>query len=331
VNAKSKSLIVFLFVAAVVATALAASALIYYRKSAAAAADKTKSESAKHAAERRYRQILIESSFAGKRSDFFARGGESDSESADPQALISMGENAALLPDAEALATIARKLETLIGGAGKAEVKKQVESFKIQASELYAVRARSKRFETHQINSKIAEINRQLQASPRNAEKAEERDWLEKTRAVLQDEYPRDAERAIELNPENFRALYDLARFWQARPGDYDKRIVIKNYEKVVALGNGKFEKDADYLRANLNLTVLYYHIGDWAKAKCYSSQTMEKYLARGKDDYEYLFSKTPEGSPEEPEFVEAVEKVNPDREMKQENCAEIKLISGKS
>ena len=309
---RSKPVILFLIVLTVIAT-VSASALIYYRKSDARA----RSASAKSIAEKRWRQILTELNFAKKRLAFFNLDGAAENSAA---VLFSMAENAILLQDAEALETIARRLETLTP-KDKTDDRARVENLKKKASEFYSVRARSRRYELHQINTRLE----RLPATAVETDETAERGWLEKTRAVLLEEYPKDAERAVELDGENFRAIYDLTRFLQDKTGGYDKRVVIRNFEKVVALGNGRFEKDADYLRANLNLTVLYYQIGDWARAKCYSSQTMEKYLARGADDYEYLFSKTADGNWEEPEFIEAVEKVNPNRETAHEICGEIR------
>ena len=294
---------------------LAAAASIYYRKTES----QVKSGLAKLIAEQQYEQVSTESNYAKKHSAFLQLSGAPENES-DRQNFFKMGENAIILQDAEALDTITRKLESFGGGSN--DEKARLEKFKTKASELYAVKARSKRFEISKINSKIDDIDRENQESRNDADKNEEKIWLEKTKAILLNEYPEDAERAVELNPDNFRAIYDLARFIQDKIFAYDKRIAIKHFEKVVELGNGKFEKDADYQRANLNLTVLYFQIGNWAKAKCYSSQTIEKFLARGTDDYDYLFGKTPGGNLNEPEFFEAVEKVNPEREMSHDDCA---------
>ncbi len=93
---------------------------------------------------------------------------------------------------------------------------------------------------------------------------------------------------------------------------------------RFVESGNGKFEKDADCQRADLNLTVLYFQIDNRAKAKCYSAQTMEKFSAGETDDYNYLFGKTPNQSLNEPGFFETLEKLNPNREMSHEDCARL-------
>jgi len=247
-NTKSKPLKI-VFIMLMIAFIFSVSALIYYRK----VNDGTKSRLGKLTAEQRYKQVLIESNFAKRRSAFFNLNGGLSSEN-DTKILFSTGENAIILQDPEALETIARKLETLV--RDNADEKKRVEKFKIKASEFYAVRARSNRFEIHKINSKINEIDAEIQANQNEINKIEERNWLEKTKAILLDEYPKDAERAVDLNADNFRAIYDLTRFLQDKIGGYDKKVVIKNFEKVVELGNGKFEKDGDYLRANLNLTI---------------------------------------------------------------------------
>ncbi len=192
------------------------------------------------------------------------------------------------------------------------------------ASNLLAERARKRRFDSHQLMLKIQEIDSRLATNPWNSDLQQQKDILVKTRAILLTEYPRDTQRALVLNSNNARAIYDLCRFMQDKIGSYDRRIVIKNFERVIELRSGSGEKDGDFLNANINLTVLSADIGNDSKARCYSAQTLEKHLARSRADYEYLFGSQPDGRINEPEFREVTNRVNPTWSMEHSDCIKI-------
>ena len=108
------------------------------------------------------------------------------------------------------------------------------------------------------VAEQIKTLNEELQKTPNNQEKIKQKNMLIKTVNLLLEEFPGDAERAIKLDDNNAKAYYDLARFFQDRALGDDKKLAIANFEKVADIMKGKLEKDADYLRANLNLAVLY-------------------------------------------------------------------------
>ena len=143
--------------------------------------------------------------------------------------------------------------------------------------------------------------------------------------AILNSEYSADDKQAIELNRDNFRALYDLARFFQDKHTRYDDYISIRNFERVADLMRGKVEKDADFVRAILNLAILYYAVGNESKARCYAAETIEKYHARSNEDLIYLFAQDSHGLFNEPEFIDTNNHVNPGRETSHPDCGLIK------
>lgn len=195
------------------------------------------------------------------------------------------------------------------------------DKLRYSASELFSDRARKRRFESHQLMQMIDKIESQLTSDSTASDLKIQRDILAKTRAILLTEYPNDTQRAIALNPDNARAIYDLSRFMQDKIGSYDRGVVIRNFERVIELRWGKTEKDGDFLNANINLTVLSYETGNEAKAKCYSGQTLEKHLARSQSDYEYLFGFQPDGRINEPEFRLVTNKVNPTWDLDHPKC----------
>lgn len=198
------------------------------------------------------------------------------------------------------------------------------EKLRITASDLFSERARKRRFESHQIMQKIAEIESRLNSDATDSDLKVQKDYLGKTRAILLTEYPKDTLKAIELNPNNARAIYDLCRFMQDKIGSYDRQVVIRNFERIIELRWGKTEKDGDFLNANINLTVLNYEVGNEAKARCYSAQTIEKHLARSRDDYDYMFGFQPDGRINEPEFRIVTNKVNPTWALNHPNCLQV-------
>ncbi|MGH9947614.1 MAG: hypothetical protein ACRD6X_10460 [Pyrinomonadaceae bacterium] len=310
---KSKSFR-FVSVALTVTFTLSASTLIYDRQFSGT----TQAGLDKITAETRHVQILKEVEATNNRTLFF-KNAVVLADFADTQNLFTMAENAVTLHDPEGLESVALKLETF--DTDNPDRKVRIENFKVKASDLFAKRARSRRYEVDKIDSKLLEIKSEIQSDPSNFDKTVEKNWLEKSRVALLDIYPRDAERAIFLVHDNFRAFYDLACYLQDKVGGSEKKDAIKYFEKVIEIGTKKYEKDADFLRANLNLTVLYFQIGNSVKAKCYSSQTMEKYLARNQDDLEYLLGHQLDGRWNEPEFIEALEAVNPNHDIMHDIC----------
>jgi len=272
-------------------------------------------------AEDNFLRITTESNFVKQRTAFFNLDRVLLTES-DTKTLFSMAKNALILQDPEGLEVIAKRLKSL-NSLNNVE-KSTIEMFQIKASELLSTRARVKRFEAHRIAAAIQKIEVELDSNPKKPDQKTELEILQKTYNLLLEEFPKDAEKASELDNNNARALYDLARFMQDKPGLYDKRVAIKNFEKVVELLTHKAEKDADFLRANLNLAVLYFEIGNEPKARCYSSQTIKKSIAKNQDEYNYLLGKQENGQFNEPEFMKVIEKLNPKTEMVHPDCRKL-------
>ena len=231
-----------------------------------------------------------------------------------------MGRNATTLEDPEGIEAVLKELKNLpsAGTVGLADIK----TLETRGSELFASRARQRRFDSHQLLLKVDEIEGRLQSDLDSVHLRPFREALNDTRAMLLREFPTDAQRSLYLNPDNARAIYDLCRFMQDKIGSYDRQVVIRNFEHIIELRKGDSEKDGDFLNANINLTVLNYEIGNEAKARCYSAQTIKVHLARGQSDYDYLRGTQSNGEPNEPEFRAVTLKLNPNWDMTHQDCS---------
>ncbi len=198
-------------------------------------------------------------------------------------------------------------------------------SLRRAGSDLFAARARRRRFESDRLLESIVSTRTNLRSEPDSSRLQNRLKILEETRSILISEYSGDDKRAIELNRDNYRAYYDLARFYQDRHTPYDNYVAIRNFERVAELMRGKVEKDADFVRAILNLAILYYLIGDEPKARCYASETIEKYYARKSEDLDYLFGYNSDGLLNEPEFIDANNHVNPKGVRDHPDCGVLK------
>lgn len=226
--------------------------------------------------------------------------------------------NAMSVMDPEGMESVLREAEELgIDMQTSAGLKK----LRSLTSDILGERARKRRYDSHQLMLRIAEFDSQLSDAQSRIDLQQQRDLLIKTRAILLSEYPRDLQRALVLDRTNARAIYDLSRFMQDKVGSYDRRIIIRSFERVIELRSGQSEKDADFLNALINLTVLTADIGEDSKARCYSALTLEKHLARSRADYDYLFGSQPDGRVNEPEFRAVTNRVNPSWSVSLADC----------
>ncbi|MFZ1700682.1 MAG: hypothetical protein WBO10_00970 [Pyrinomonadaceae bacterium] len=230
-------------------------------------------------------------------------------------------ENAIVLADADTIVLALRGLSSEDQGGKSAEIRERASRV---ASDLFAERARKRRFECDQLNTELRRIDQDIAKEP-TPDILSQKQRLQQRRNLLLAKYPIDAQNAVDLNPQNARALYDLFRYMQDRPGSYNPREMIDILERVVKYGRNKFDKDADFLRANLNLAVTHAQARNDTAALCYSAQTLEGYLARSKNYYEYLIGKQPDGSWNEPEFMDLTLRLNPSLSRTHEDCSSLK------
>jgi len=235
-----------------------------------------------------------------------------------------LASNALTFADPESMEAVLREASS--NGFKRNPGVQWIEKLGTTASNELAARARKRRFESHQFLQKINEIDARLAIDPTNRDLQQKKDLFVRTRAILLAEYPSDTQRALAINPDNARAIYDLCRFMQDKVGSYDRQVIIRNFERLIEIRHGQSEKDGDFLNANINLTVLSYEIGNLKKARCYSAQTLEKHLARSQSDYDYMFGSQPDGRINEPEFRDVTNKVNPAWSMEHEDCSQIPL-----
>lgn len=233
-------------------------------------------------------------------------------------------ENAIALADPDTLVLALRGLGSEDAAEKAADIRERASRV---ASDLFAERARKRRFECDQLNTELRRIDQEMAKEP-TSDILSQKQQVQQRRNLLLAKYPIDAQNAVNLNPKNARALYDLFRYMQDRPGSYNPQEMIDILERVVKYGRTNFDKDADFLRANLNLAVTYAQVRNDAAARCYSAQTLEGYLARSKSYYEYLIGKQPDGSWNEPEFMNLTMRLNPSLSTKHEKCSSLKGTS---
>lgn len=194
---------------------------------------------------------------------------------ANEEELGSIADDVYSLGDAESLEVISKKLKS--------------DSLKIQAAELYARRARKKM-------------------------KEEEDETNEKRKSLLNEEILSDSKKSYDLNPNptDSKSNYVIGVYLLENT-QTDKLEIAKKFEKVIESLKGKEEKSVDFLRSNLNLTVLYKDLAEQFKddaakykeyfeqASKYLKETIIKYAAAGKDYRDYIAKAT-----NEPEFDNA-------------------------
>ena len=197
-------------------------------------------------------------------------------------------------------------------------------SIKVAGSDLIAARARKRRFETDRLMDETNSTRVELAARPNSSNLVRRLEMIVEMREILVAEYFADLRRSIELDRANARAFYDLARFYQDRRTRPDDLNAIRYFERAEGLMRGKMEKDADFVRAILNLTVLHHAVGNITKAKCYAAETIEKYNARSDTDVDYLFGVDENGNLNEPEFIKANDLLNPQRSAQHPDCRRV-------
>jgi hypothetical protein len=307
-----KSVFTLRFLLLVVAASAALTTVyLFTQKPAVASPERLKSEED-------FKQIAAETSFLKKRTAFLSLTGVFSREN-DKEVLFKVGDNAVDLQDPEGLEAIIKTVESLSLTAP--EDRRRLETLKATAAEFLAVRVRKDRFKADNTAEQIKTLDSELQNTPDNQEKILLRNNLIRIEDVLSEKFPGDAGRAIRLDPNNPKAYYDLARFFQDRRIGDDNKLAAENFEQVIRILEGRMEKDADYLRANLNLSLLYYSLGNIEKSKCYAAKTIEKYRAKSREDDEYLFGVDEEGNLNEPEFIDLLNKINPRHETSHGDC----------
>jgi len=258
----------------------------------------------------------------GKNRAFRARVPRPALDERERSDLYTRGSHAIAVQDIDGLSAVILDLDT--EDAKMAASDEQMRSFKATGSDLFAARARRRRFEADRVLDDLVATESALESIPSSPILREQLKIMTEARTILLSEYSADAKRAIGLNPDNARALYDVARFYQDRHTRFDDLAAIGYFERAESQMRGKMEKDADFVRTILNLAILYFGVGNIEKAGCYASETIEKYKARSDDDLVYLFGTEPNGRLNEPEFVEVNSAVNPDRVSKHPDCRKV-------
>lgn len=146
-----------------------------------------------------------------------------DSSSSDNKELLSLAENISEVGDAETLEALARKLNDV--------------KLKKKAAELYAIRA---------------EHNR------RESEAADKQQNVDKVRQYLNAAWD-DTQRALSLDPENAKAMYQFGRLLMEYRGD--RNGASEKFSQVIKLiDENKYPRDNEiYLRSFLNKTLCLY------------------------------------------------------------------------
>ncbi len=200
----------------------------------------------------------------------------------------------------------------------------RMKSLKLQGADLFATRARKRRFEAERLLADFVSIKAEPELQPSSSTIQEKLLLMDEIRTILLSEYSADTKYAIELNKNNARATYDLARFYQDKHTRFDNFVAIQYLERTESNLGGKDEKNADFVRALLNLATLYYAVGDVSRARCYAAETIEKYKARSDQDLVDLFDVNASGNLNEPSFIEVNNQVNPERSSFHRDCSHV-------